>query len=434
MPRLIVLSADALVSEDLALLFECPNAKRFMGGSSIIRKVRSVYPTITYPCHATMITGVYPNRHGVIRNDIYMPGAKNRPWLWFHDAIKWRHDLFRAAKAKGLTTAAVFWPCTGNHPCVDYLIDEYWTQGEGDTIPNAFERSGSKGRVLDYVKKYAPLLEGHERKHPYADDFIIRCACDIVTELKPDLLMLHPANVDGYRHQYGLFHKNVDAGIIETDYYLGELIKASQLAGTFAETNFVLTSDHGQMDVTRISNPNVLLAREGLLRVDESGAIVDWDAVCVSGGMSACVYLKDPDDAALYGRVHALLNKYKEDGVFGIGEVFTADEINEKEHLAESFSFILETDNYTAFGEDAAGPIAGSRYDEHDYRKGAATHGYLPGKGPQPTMAAFGPDIKPNVTIEHGRLIDQAPTFAKLLGVKLPDTDGRAIDELLASP
>ena len=431
MPKLIVLSADALVTEDMDLLFKLPNMKRYMRDCATISKVRSVYPTITYPCHATMATGVYPGKHGVVRNDILAPAQKNRPWLWFYDALKWKHDIFCAAKEKGLSTAAVFWPCTGNHPAIDYLIAEYWTQGKGDSIPKAFARAGTTAPALDYVVKYAPLLKGHERKHPQTDDFTINCAREIIVGHKPDLLMIHVANIDGYRHQYGLFNENVDAAIYETDHYIGELFRACKVAGTLKDTNFVLTSDHGQMDISRIINLNVVFAREGLLRADGSGEITDWDAICVSGGMQACVYLKDPGDAALWNAVYDLLKKLRDDGIYGVGSVFTADEIGEKERVSESFSFAVDTDNYSAFGEDAAGPVAVTKFDAADYRKGQATHGYLPDKGPQPTLAAVGPGIKPGVHVEHGNLVDQAPTFAKLLGLTLPGIDGRAVDEIL---
>ena len=431
MSRLIVMSADALVSEDMALLETLPNYRRFLAGGSLIRRVRSVYPTITYPCHTTMISGVYPDRHGIIRNDILAPGMKTRPWLWFHDAVKPETpDLFKAAKAKGLTTAAVFWPVTGNHPHIDYLIDEYWTQSKEDTIPQAFARSGSKGAALEIVTKNAPLLHGQERKHPYADEFIIRCACDIITEYKPDLLMIHPANIDDYRHQYGVFHENIKQGILETDFYIGELCRAAMIAGVLDETNFALVSDHGQIDIKRVVHPNAMLARNGLIATDKDGNISGWDAVCVSGGTSACVYLKDPDNKVLYENVYRLLCELRDDGIYGIGKVFTAAEATVNEHLCEDFAFVLEGDGYTGFGENASGPVA-TPIDRSDYRTSAGSHGHLPTYGPQPVFAAKGPDFRDCVTMEEGRLIDEAPTFAAVLGLNLPGTDGRAVGEII---
>lgn len=70
--------------------------------------------------------------------------------------------------------------------------------------------------------------------------------------------------------------------------------------------------------------------------------------------------------------------------------------------------------------------------DTSDYRYGRATHGYLPWKGPQPVFLAKGPDFRENVVLESGRLIDQTPTYAKILGVDLPHADGKPIEELIS--
>ena len=68
MKKLIVISADALVAEDVEYLETLPNFKKYLAGGVGVRKVHSVYPTITYPCHTTMITGVYPDTHKVTGN------------------------------------------------------------------------------------------------------------------------------------------------------------------------------------------------------------------------------------------------------------------------------------------------------------------------------------------------------------------------------
>jgi predicted AlkP superfamily pyrophosphatase or phosphodiesterase len=69
--------------------------------------------------------------------------------------------------------------------------------------------------------------------------------------------------------------------------------------------------------------------------------------------------------------------------------------------------------------------------DNYDYRFGKATHGYLPDKGPQPAFAAKGPNFKENVVLEQGLLVDEAPTFAKVLGLELPNADGKAMNEVI---
>ena len=46
-------------------------------------------------------------------------------------------------------------------------------------------------------------------------------------------------------------------------------------------------------------------------------------------------------------------------------------------------------------------------------------------------MFAFGPHIQPGVVLDEARLVDEAPTFAKVLGIDMKDIDGRCLSELL---
>lgn len=115
------------------------------------------------------------------------------------------------------------------------------------------------------------------------------------------------------------------------------------------------------------------------------------------------------------------------EGIYGFSQVFTRQEIKEQEHVDGPFSFYLETDGFTSFSNSCVRPVVVNSFDASDYRSGKATHGYLPDKGPQPVFLAVGPDFKKNVIIERRPVVDLAPTWAKLLGVPLPEADGRPI-------
>jgi len=427
--RVFVFSADALVYEDLAYLKTLPNFKKYLAGGVEIKSVKSVYPTVTYPAHVSIATGTWPARHGVATgNQVFTPGDLSPPWNWFHEAVKAR-DIFDAAKGAGYSTAAVFWPATGRHPSIDYLIAEYWTQGNGDTMKAAFTRAGSSPEMLEIIGRYFGKMV--ERQHPSLDYFVMSCTNDIIRKYKPEFFMIHPANIDGARHKYGLFNEKVNEAIEDTDRWIGEIMAALEDSGVREETNFFLLSDHGQMDITRIININVLLADYGFIRFDEKGNLTGWDAYCLSCAMSAVVFLKDPDDPALYQKVYTLLRYLRDEGVYGISRVYTEPEARELEHFGGSFSFVLETDGYTSFGDNWQRPIV-KNFDFSDYRYGRATHGYHPDKGPQPVLVAKGPALRKNVVLEKARLIDEAPTLAKLMGAELPGTDGVCIDEILA--
>ena len=426
--KLIVLSADAMVYEDTAYFKTLPNHKKYLDGGAEIKRVRSIYPTVTYPVHVTQTTGAWPDKHGVVSNYEFHPGVLSPPWIWFRDSVKIQ-DLFDVAKRAGLDTAGVFWPVTGNHPSINHLIAEYWTQMEGETLRDAFTRAGSNPHMLAIIEKN--FKKGMvQRQHPGCDEFVINCACDVIRECKPDLIMIHPANIDDYRHKNGIFNDKVTSGVEETDKFIGRLMKAAEDAGTAKDTSLFIVSDHGQIDITRIINVNVALADYGLIRTNEKGQLRDWDAWSLSNGTSALVYLREPDNHRIYDKTYALLRHLRDEGIYGISRVFTEPEARSEERLGGDFSFVLETDGYTAVGDDWKRPIV-KNFDLSDYRFGKATHGYLPDKGPQPVLFAKGPGIKNGVVLEKRDIIDEAPTFAKILGLSLPDADGCAIDEIL---
>lgn len=416
-----------MVAEDLEYLKTLPNYRKYLEGGALVKRVRSIYPSVTYPCHTTMVTGAYPDKHGITSNFDRKLSMENMPWTWFHSYVK-TQDIFTAAKRAGYSTAAVFWPVTACHPDIDSLIAEYWTQSKGESLREAFARAGSDEQMLQVIERNQNLLV--ERVHPMCDEFLVSCACDIIRERRPDLLFIHPANIDGYRHETGLFNGQVTRGIEETDQFIGRIMEAAKQAGLAESVNLVLTSDHGQLEIKRTVNINVLFADKGLLRTDSQGKIVDWDAYCLSNGLSALVYLKDPCNKRLYQKTQELLYELRDEGVYGIGEVMTENEARNREHLGGEFSFIIETDGYTSFGASAVRPLVNT-CDLSDYRYGKATHGHLPEKGPQPFFAAKGPEFRDGAVLDSARLVDQAPTYAKILGFSLPETDGQPMTELL---
>ena len=428
--KLIVISADAMVDEDLKLLKELPNYRSIAHKVSMVEHVRTIYPTVTYPAHTSMRTGCYPDRHGVISNEELTIGAAEQPWCWFDRArSKDTPDIFEVAKAAGLTTAGVFWPVTGGHKAIDYLIDEYWPQNSEQTLEEAFREAGSSEEVIEKVIR--PNIQGDRMQvHPASEEMGTRFVTAMIREFQPDLLLYHPANIDGMRHRYGLFNEHVDQAVRDTDRWLGDIIQATRDAGVYEETNFILMSDHGQMNVNRVVNINVLLADAGLIRLDAQGNVVDWDAFSHSAGMMTYVFLKKGADAVLHARVHQLLEHLAAEGVYGVSQVFTREEIQEKERLSGEFAFALETDGYTTFGQRVTRPIV-SNYDTTDYRYGHATHGYLPDRGPQPVFLAWGPDVKPGVVLDRRPIVDAPCTMAALLGLEMPEADGKPIAEFL---
>ncbi len=427
---LIVISEDAMVYEDLATLKTLPSFSSIWDRTAVVKHIRTIYPSLTYPVHTTLRTGVYPDRHGIVNNEKTNLGELSSPWEWFQDSVR-APDLFDLAEANGLRTAAVFWPVTGKHPHIRYLVDEYWPQSPQQSTMECFEESGSSPEVMEkIIAPNAKIIEGRHRCHPEADAFVHACACDIIREFKPHLLMIHPANIDAYRHQTGLFSPKVTHGLHEVDNWFGEIMKACRDAGIYENTNFCIISDHGQLNIVRAAAMNAIFAAHGLITVNEAGEIEDYTAMIKSTALSAQVYLKHPDSAADREKTREVLAQLVEEGVWGISRFYTREEAEREEHLSGKFDFVIETDGYTTFSNDWRKPFI-RPLDVSDYRFGRGTHGHHPDKGPQPPFIVFGPDVVPGVCLDRRPIVDEAPTFARLLGLQMENTDGTAMEELL---
>ena len=130
-----------------------------------------------------------------------------------------------------------------------------------------------------------------------------------------------------------------------------------------------------------------------LPHLNEDGSLESWDAYVESACFSAHVYLKDPADKALFSRVEKLLVRWLNEHTYGIGNVYTTEEAKARFGRYGDFSFVLETDNYTSFGDKYTRPLV-TGADNGDYRKGRATHGFLPSKGPRPVFYCKGPAFR----------------------------------------
>ena len=100
--RLFVLSIDAFVYEDIALAKTLPNFQKILSGASMVKKIETVYPSLTYPCHVSMASGAYPDKHGVWNNEIDDFRDKGEHWHWQAKDIKVK-TIFDMAKKAGYT-------------------------------------------------------------------------------------------------------------------------------------------------------------------------------------------------------------------------------------------------------------------------------------------------------------------------------------------
>lgn len=429
MSKLIVLSVDALFDEDMAYLRTLPNFGKLMKKAAYSKDgMRSVYPSLTYPCHASIMTGTMPDKHGIFHNEKLDPGNPTPPWYWYHEALKVETCL-AAAKRAGLSTACIGWPVMGAAPEVDYLVPEIWPDGWDEDPRPIFETAASKdAETWAIIDRHLHKLR--RTRQPFMDHVMIGCACDILRLHKPDIMFIHGAHLDHARHANGIQGPMIQQAIHDYDDWLGRLMEATMDAGTYEETNFCVTSDHGHLPVTKMLNPNVYLAEAGLIEVGENGELKDWQAFCNSTALSSQVVMKDPADDVVRAKLEKVLYALRNDLTSGVEAVFTKRELAEEMHVTGDFEYMLEGRERTSFGNAWTGPKVVTP-DNTDYKFSITSHGHLPHKGPQPVFMIAGPDVKEGAVTERRHIIDEAPTFAALLHFDMPQATGKAMLELL---
>ena len=428
--KLVVLSVDSLFDEDMEFLKTLPNFKKILDqGCYAEGGMRSVYPSFTYPAHASIITGTWPEFHGIYHNEKLDVGNPSPDWYWYHKDLK-VDTILDVAHRQGLTTACVGWPCMGADPNVDWLVAEIWP--ENDKVdPRPILKTGCSENMFEA----GGVMERHWHKlrkntQPFMDQMMVGASCDIIRRYQPDILFIHLAHLDHTRHANGIHGPAVNQAIIANDDWLGRLMEAAMDAGVYEDTNFAVISDHGHLPVKQMFNPNVLLAEEGFIRLDGNGRIASWDAYCNSTSLSCQVVLKDPADKEVRDKLEALLYQMRKNPAYGVECVYNKEEVEKEQHLTGDFEYVLEGMAGTSFGAACTGEVL-VKPDNSDYKFSVASHGHLPHKGPQPVFMIAGPDVKKGAVIPRQRIIDEAPTFAKIFGFDLPDAKGTVLKEIL---
>ena len=103
-----------------------PNLRRIMTTGAYASGVRNSLPTVNYPNHTTIITGVWPAKHGIANNEVFDPTGRNMGgWYWYAEDIK-VPTLWDAVHNAGGTTASISWPVSVGARAIDNDIPEYW--------------------------------------------------------------------------------------------------------------------------------------------------------------------------------------------------------------------------------------------------------------------------------------------------------------------
>ena len=273
--------------------------------------VTGVFPSVTYPSHTTIITGVKPIRHGVYYNTPSEPLEVTGKWIWDYSNIK-VPSLFSVAREKGLKTASVFWPVSVGGPAT-YNIPEFWylpeTKGGKRNMIKALSESAiPKGLYEEIERNATGKLEEIDFDSDYLsiDENMSRISSYLIRRYKPSFLAVHLVAVDHFQHEQGRDGEKVRSSLASVDRGIKAIIEATEKAGIKDKTTFIITGDHGFVDIHTAIAPNILLAKAGLYDPNNKE---NWKAYFHSSGGSAFLHLKDKNDKKTLETVKQILGQ-----------------------------------------------------------------------------------------------------------------------------
>ncbi len=395
-------------------LDDLPNLRRLVVTGTRVRRVRGIYPTLTYPSHTTIITGQYPSVHGIVNNTKLQPQRQSPDWYWYQRDVKvpTLYDLVRQQHKK---TAAFLWPVTAGsritYNLAEIFPNRIWTNQVLVSL-----KASSPAFLLRMNQKYGHLRRGIQQ--PELDDFITACAVDTLFHKKPWLTLIHLVDMDSMRHRYGVRSDEAMAALKRLDARVGKLIDATIAAGTFGETNFAILGDHYQINVDHMIHLNQAFATKGWLTPTANGTVKnDWHVWAKS--CDGCTYI--------YTRKFADMQTLKDLLVQteGVAAVHSRAEAI-KRGADPACQFMVEAQAGYYFTDETGRPAVVEPVDptslgQPDRYRGV--HGYDPNKPDYfTTLVLNGPAIQEHQEIEEAWLIDEAPTFARLLGVHFPES------------
>lgn len=321
------------------------------------------YPSLTFPNHYALVTGLYPAHHGLVQNYFYDRNFK----------------AFYSYKSKTATEGKWY----GGLPI--WLLAErqhmlsassYWVGSEADI----------QGQYPTYYYKYNEQIGVHDRIQTVVN-WLKQPA-----ERRPHLITFYFPEVDHQGHKYGPDAPETVTAVHFVDSAIYELTKAVKTTGL--DVNFVIVSDHGMTKIDQQHSPvtpAIALDTAKFIRADE--------------GQLIHLYAKKPEYIqAAYDEIKAQARDYK---------------VYLRTNMSEAWHYGADDDLHNRIGDIvlvADWPYAFNT-SHRDLNPGA--HGYDPAvvKDMQAIFYAWGPNFKKNLTIPPFKNVDVYPMIAELLGL-----------------
>lgn len=422
--HVILISIDGLAAYHLENEeLELPNLRELIERGVWAEGSESVFPSVTHPSHATLITGVSPRNHGVVGNRMTNreTGNSHHPTTQTRNEAIHTQTVFDSGRQAGLKTAAFCWPETREDVSLDFnILHGHDELDRGEVDPVLLESLRQTGIPIDSYYDWAP--EGQPVQGT-RDIILAKSAAEIIRSHQPELVAVHFLVTDATQHRWGPDHYLSHTALTQADYTVGLLRQAVSAAGLEDRTTFVIVADHGFHSVRHEVNIQPVFEASGLadhVRLHGSG----WNVFVETTG----TFDEQNDGPALETFFEDVL------AVEGLEKIIRPDEFHElgypryeeSPYVPGQYIIIPDIDTYLVVDSS-------SEHSERRERTQAVhTHGYLPDHPRmRPALVLSGNNIRKGQRIGVVQNLDVAPTIAEILGLEMPDLEGRVLWEAL---
>ena len=402
-----------------------PTLRLLAARGAVAKGMRPVNPTVTWPNHTSIVTGVTPARHGVLFNGLLArdPGVPPRvePWRDKNEMVR-APTLYDVAHEAGLTTAQVDWVAILNTPTMTW------------EFPERPERPEAKPEIGREMVKAGTISQADidtfaTRNIMWRDEVWTNAAIHILRAHRPNLLLFHLLALDSTEHRYGPRTPAAMTSMALLDAQVARIVRTLEETGLMARTTIFVLSDHGFRSVKRQILPNAALMKAGLLKAVD-GKITATEAYVVPEGGSALVYVTVPDPAG------EILNRTKQAlaGLEGVDKAIEPADYARYGLPLPSANQQMGALFLTAKEGYAFAAAAGDKTVSDATEGSLGAHGYVSTDPDlQALFIASGRGIKPGVKLDTVNNVDVAPTAAILLHVQMKEVEGRVLTEILAT-
>ena len=229
-----------------------PTLQRLAADGVRAEALKPAFPTLTFPNHYTLVTGLYPDHHGIVDNRMTDPRS-GRKFVYKDDASiadpSWwgGEPIWVTAEKHGIRSATMFWP--GSNVAILGTRPTYWLPFDPSMLPQQRVE-----RVLEWL--------------------------DLPVASRPRFVTLYFEQVDHAGHHGGPDSDEVNLALRDIDAALARLIEGLRARKLAADTNLVIVSDHGSAS----TSPERLIFLDDLFDADVATVTLYGVLACIEPG------------------------------------------------------------------------------------------------------------------------------------------------------